>query len=716
MPRTKSIKLSDDERIEELINRARKLLPKKKVSYTADWLKSGGIGSDHWVVVENYEDNTTLTIRFDVYLPDGSLLTEPKNIRLLSTIQRVAFHLRMGDLQHFHGWHKQWLRVIGTSVNLARWLVLEEPVFQPQKYGFALLTDDHMQAYFKDFAQGGINNTLKLEVRFLEILHSQIKSSLPLEEVLQNRNPLDEDFILQSAHWLNSQNAYIYGKRLKARVISRKYLESLLGCSSQLFDRYQSVVNLLNQFDLRCHSDPAKIELFAPEDRGIINNARSIVRKTMYTHRKELRIFASAHNLLPDEIPYLSESTFKENHHEILAPNGHTQLIPLEIGLGALNNAAEMIIVYGNQIVEAVSFFAEQYTHLMATTPQTRCSRKINKLATLHRLKWPAPLEFGGASLFERYNVVSFASQSRTLNIKEGISLKTLHQAFYGACALLIGMCKPVREGELHKLQLDCLDSEFEDGGALLVQHLGKSGVMDERQIIKRPIPFLVARAVQLLQLMSSKLREIYGDTDGPMIDRLFYIPHRYIAASRGKVLGETLNTAIDTFCLLLNLPRDQNRQPWKIRVHEMRKFFLLVMYKHHNGELRRTLGYAAGHISEDQIDEYTAFSHDDPESVKYESECISDLLVSLELGQVVPEGHEGLKALYAHVCKHFGVAKLQSLGHENFIRFLNMLQRDGTYKSTVYTAEIKSFDGTLTTMEFAIKFEGLKDDQFDRG
>lgn len=82
----------------------------------------------------------------------------------------------------------------------------------------------------------------------------------------------------------------------------------------------------------------------------------------------------------------------------------------------------------------------------MATTPQTRCSRKINKLATLHRLKWPAPLEFGGASLFERYNVVSFASQSRTLNIKEGISLKTLHQAFYGACALLIGMCKPVRE------------------------------------------------------------------------------------------------------------------------------------------------------------------------------------------------------------------------------------------------------------------------------
>ncbi|WP_447741693.1 hypothetical protein [Pseudomonas laurentiana] len=714
MPRKKSVKLTDEERVEELINRAKRLLPKKELTYKADWLRSGGIGSDHWIVVDNYEDGTTLTVRFDDYLPDGSLLSDPKNIRLLAPIQKVAFHLRMGNLQYFHGWHKQWLRVIDTSVNLARYLVLNRPTFEPETYGFTLLTDNHMNGYFSEFAKGGINNTLKLEVRLLEFLHSKINTSVSLENILENRSPLDENFLVQSSRWLINQNAYIYSKRLKAFVISRKYLESLLGCSSQLFDRYPSVANLLNQFDLRYSSNPEDAELLNPEDRRLTKNTPSIVRRTMYTHRKELRIFASAHNHLPEEIPFLSGETFKEKHNEDLAPDGHTQLLPMEIGLGGLNNAAEMITVYGEQIVEAVSFFAKQYTESMATLHPSTCYQRINTNITKHRHTWVADPKFGRPSLFERYNITSFSSSSRTLNIKEGITLKTIHQAFYGACALLIGMCKPVREGELHKIQLNCLAFEFEGGGALLIQDLEKSGVMDERQVIKRPVPSLVARAIQLLQVMSSKLRAIYGDTDGPMIDRLFYIPHRYLSASRGKVLGESLNSAIDTFCLLLDLPRDLNGEKWKIRVHEMRKFFLLVMYKHHSNDLRRILGYAAGHISEDQIDEYTTFSDDDPESVKYESECISDLLVSLEQGRVNLDGHNGLQALYSHVCNHFDVTKLQSLGHENFIRFLNLLQRDGTYKSTVYTVETKGPDGTLTTMEFAIKFEGLQDDQFD--
>ncbi|WP_410481691.1 hypothetical protein ACJ70E_08290 [Pseudomonas plecoglossicida] len=714
MPRRKSMILSDEEHIEQLINKARKLLPQNKVTYKADWLHSGNIGSHSWIVINNYESRTTFTIQFNDRMPDGSLLSEPKNACLLKTIQKVAFHLRMGNLTHPFTSYKNWKKFINTSTNIARWLVLNQTVFDPQYHGFRLLTEDHVKAYLKEFAQGGVNSTLKIEERFLELLHSKVKSNRTLDEILDTRYHLDEEFILQSAQWLKSQGAYIYAKRPNIQALSRKYISSLLGCSTQVLATYPNVASLLNQFDiLGSVSHKGNLELLKPDDRRIINEDSSIVVRTMYEHRKDLKIFASAHSKLPDEIPYLSASAFSENHQNLLSPNGHTPLIPMEIGLGAINRAAELITVYGEQIVEAVTYFAEQYT---LPCDEIKLHERMNGLAATHRSSWHSDLQYGGRPLFERYNVICFSSQHRKYDIEKGITLKTLHQAFYGACALMIGMCKPIREGELSKLPLDCLDSEFEGGGAVITHILEKSGVLGSRQIIQRPIPSVVARAIELLQIMSAKLRKIYNDEDGPVIDNLFYIPHRYIAASRGKSLSATLNVAIDTFCLLLNPHRTPTGKTWKIRVHEMRKFFLLVMYKHHHGDLRRTLGYAAGHITEHQIDEYTSFSQDDPESVKYESECISDRLVLLELGQVSSKGHDGLHALYNHICNHFNVTKIQGLAHDNFIRFLNMLQCDGTYRSTVYTVEIQGPDGTQTTMEFAIQFEGQQDDQFDRG
>ncbi|MDD1963742.1 hypothetical protein NPS29_00255 [Pseudomonas putida] len=713
MPRKIPTHLTEDEHVEALINRARKLINVNPDVFEADWLVSGGIGSPEWVVIDNYDDGTTITVRFDDYLPNGSMLTDRENSLLLHPIQKAAFHLKMGNLQHPSGWHKQWLRVIDTSVNLARWVILNEEVFQPQEYGFQLVSDDHLRGYFQEFASGGIANTLKLEDRLLTILHYYTESDLELSDILKNKNCLDEKFLEDAVRWLNTQDAYLLAKRLKMRVVSRKWLEAVLGCSSQLFDRYPAVANVLNQLDLK-HSYSAPDEvILVPRDERRIMPVTPLVRRTMYTHKKELRIFASAHNLV-NEIPKLSEAAFNDQHLDKLGLDGHTKLLPMEVGLGAINNAAEMIICYGEQIVDAAAAFAERYTDSRAENTQAKCNHQMKLFFNERKSDWAPNPEYGNTTLMERYNVISFTSDSRTLDINQGITFKTLHLAFYGACALLIGMCKPVREGELHRLKLDCLGWEFEGGGAELIHRQGKSGVLDQRYIIRRPIPSLVARAIQLLQVLSAKLRKIYDDENGVISDHLFYIPHRGISSPTGKVLGETLNSAIDTFCLLLNLPRDLDGQRWKIRVHEMRKFFLLVMYKHHDGELRRTLGYAAGHLDEEHIDAYTSFSHDDPESVKYESQCISDMLISLECGNRPTQGHDGLHALYNHVREYFNVQTIRSLGHESFIKFLSMLQRSGAYHSTVYTVEISGPDGVLTTLDFAIKFEEHRDDKYD--
>ncbi|MEB0272862.1 hypothetical protein QN388_24730, partial [Pseudomonas sp. 5B4] len=298
-------------------------------------------------------------------------------------------------------------------------------------------------------------------------------------------------------------------------------------------------------------------------------------------------------------------------------------------------------------------------------------------------------------------------------DIRHGISLKTLHQAFYGACALLIGMCKPIRDGELYKIKLNCLKSEFQGGGALLTQELEKTGMLGLKKIISRPIPYVTSRAIQLLQILGTKLRSIYNDENGPIADHLFYIPDNYVKAPKGKALSQTVNGAIDTYCHLLQLPNDQFGIPWLIRVHEMRKFFLLVMYKHHYGRLRHILSYAAGHIDPDDIDAYVTLSHDDPESLRYESECISDKLFDLELGSLPATGNGGLVELYSHVCSHFNVSTLSSLSKDKFCRFLNSIQVSGSYHSQVYAIEMESSNGKLTTLEFAIKYNEIGDDKY---
>lgn len=712
MPRKIPGHLTEDEHVSELLERARRLIRANHYDYTADWLKAGVIGSSTWTVIDNFETNTIKTVRFHEHLPDGSLLTDPENGILLSTIQKFAFHLKMGNLPCGQILYKQWKKIIDTSISLARWMVLHSEIFQPSDYGFSLLTDDHVKAYLHDYANGGLANTLKLDDRLIITLHEKTQSLIPLENILATKDRLDESFIQASAEWLNSQRAYMRSKNPNTKVISQKYLGSLLGCSHQALTRYSIVTNIIKQLDLQYSpASPESVVLIPIEERRI-GSVTPIVRRTMYTHTKDIKILCSAHNLVND-IPYISESVFKAKYSGKIGLDGHTRLIPLEIGLEAINRAAEIIICFGSQIVEAATTFAKSYSALKRNHTQAICNARIQTFFEEHKLCWSSSPEFGSIRLLTRYNVTSFTSSFKTLDIEAGITFKTLQSAFYGACALIIGMCKPVREGELHMLNLDCLESEFEGGGAELVQILEKSGLLGEHQTIRRPIPFLAARAIQLLQVLAGNLKEIYGDENGPLSGHLFYIPSQGVTPPTGKALAATLNAAIDTFCLISKFPKELNGQPSKIRIHEMRKFFLIVMYSHHDEPLRRALGYAAGHLDENQIDAYTSFSHDDPERAKFESQCISDRLVSLELGQISSKDNNGLSTLYSHICNHFNVNTIQNLRHENFIRFLSLLQCSGAYKSTLYSVEFTTPDGTLTTLEFAIKFEGEQDEKY---
>ncbi|KAB0483809.1 hypothetical protein SAMN04490202_0811 [Pseudomonas reinekei] len=718
MPRRKATGINEADSINYLITQARKLGTAAHTDYKADWLVSGSIGSKLWEIIDEQRNNEIIKLKFDAPMPDGSLLTDPQNQKLLFPLQKIAFHLRMGSLTGDLKTARQWIIAVEAIINFSRWLVLHGSVFAPQKHGFRLITEDHLVGYFEEFASGGIINTLKLKERFIATAHENIESDIPLKELLRDPYHLDKKFISDTFLWLSRKNGIVHSKRRKLLIISRRHLHQILGCSYPVLDRYSSMGVFLDQFDRPANrantgytTAPPPVPRRSPKSKD-----ETITRQTMRMHKRQLKILFSAHSLIPDEIPHIANSAFEKTSTSKLRLDGHTRLIPIEVGLNAIQKASEMVVVYGPTIVQAVLHYARNYTAIREIRSLTFLTKRMNELFENTRQKWLTPdtPNIPSQSLCERFNVVSLTSNVRNHNIDKGISFKILHEAFYGACALLIGMCKPIRDGEIHKLKRNCLISEFEGGGALLIQELEKSGMMGARQTITRPIPSVAARAIQLLQVMGSELSKIYADKSGPIRDYLFYIPDHYLKAPTGKALSYTLNKSIDTFCALHNLPNDENGTPWVIRIHEMRKFFLLIMYKHHDNKLRSILSYAAGHTNLEDLDAYISFSHDDPESVRYESECIADKLLSLENGVLLKSGNNGLCALYSYICEHFDVSEISALSKDKFYHFLGAMQRSDIYKSTVYTLEIKDSDGSLTTLDFAVRFNGEIDERYN--
>lgn len=718
MPRKKPIEITEADSISYLITQARKLGTAAYTDYKADWLVSGNIGSERWQIIDEQRRNEIINLQFDVPMPDGSLLTAPQNQRLLFPIQKIAFHLRMGNITGDLKTARQWIIAVEAIINFSRWLILHSTVFAPQKHGFRLVTDDHLVGYFEEFASGGTIKTLQLKERFLAIAHEKTGSDIPLIELLKAPYNIDERFVSDTISWISNQNGILLCKKRRLLIISRRHLHKILGCSYPVLDRYSSMGVFLDQFDRpaeQVNTGYTKTPLKAPR-KSVNTKDETITRQTMRMHIRQMKILFSAHSLIPDEIPHIDKSAFEKTDTSKLRLDGHTRLIPLEIGLDAIQKASELVIVYGPTIVEAVLYYAKKYTSTRKIKSINSVTQRMIKIFEKTKHKWLTTDTSNNQphSLFEKFNVVSFTSNVRTHDIAKGISLKVLHEAFYGACALLIGMCKPIRDGEIHKLKRDCLINEFDGGGALLTQELEKSGMMGARQTITRPLPSVAARAIQLLQVMGAELSKIYADKNGPISDYLFYIPDHCLKAPAGKALSYTLNKSIDTFCALQNFPKNDEGNSWVIRVHEMRKFFLLIMYKHHDSQLRNILSYAAGHTNPEDLDAYLSFSHDDPESVRYESECIAEKLFSLENGELLKKGNGGLCALYCYICEHFGVSTISALSKDKFYRFLGAMQRSDAYKSTVYTLEIKAGDGTLTTLDFAVRFNGEIDERFN--
>jgi hypothetical protein len=679
----------------------------------------GGLESSEWISLVPNKDYT-LKHSFDRSLADGSNLLHEQNKPLLKAIQKSAILARNGVTTEGHMTPKRWNAELLITVNFASWVAMNRSRFQPELYGFAQVTIDDYESFLDDFARGGWTEALKCRERIISHFHSKIEYSEPIESILADPENLDVHFVRKVCDWLAKNNLYSMDGN-KLACVSRTYLNKHVGLPGTAGNK--ELTAFLRQFEPHLQGDflTASVQRGLPSHKSEILSSNRMIERGV-NQRSFTELISALNELfkckthLPELIPEISYDRKEAlaKYKDILARGNHTRLIPLTIGMHALNMASRWVLEFGPAIVEATTYYAEFFNEIPKNG--TDPSKKRNDIFNNSVEAWSYydHEKKRDCRLVDVFNITSFSSRSNYVCSPAKTDFYRCLKSFIGACVVVIGLLKPMRDQEILNLPRNCLSSSPNLGSELTHEQL-KAGLFGINPVITRAIPSLTARAIQLLQVMGSKLKGIYRD-DAKHSDLLFYFPTRGLKRPKtAEGLRDRINDCLDEFCNMIEIPLDKEGRRWYIRIHEMRKFFILVSHRHGGEKLSQLLRYQAGQKDKKDLDSYIAPDVSDDDYVRYESECIDDKIIALESGYLSSEKNDGLVALYKAACEALKVSSISSIPPDEAVRILSSMRIRGDYTVNTYSVTLDTFDGKIETIDFAIKYGEKSDEKFNK-
>ncbi|MBX6690046.1 hypothetical protein I8746_10570 [Pseudomonas sp. USTB-Z] len=686
----------------------------ESVDYTASWLIEGEIGSPSWVV--RGKNDTIETINFSQPLGNLTNLADAENKVILEAIQKQAFLLRTGYLQKNIGFDV-WLKHIRGYINIASWASLHEERYQPKIYGLRLINENACKLLSAGYSQGGWAGVLEFKDRISDLLCQATGE-------LYNGLGLTPDQILKICEHLKTEKLYSSADKDQSDsgLVSRIYLAELLGTNPSAF-QHDSMRAFLRQFEVSLQG-PILVEGTTRRAKHQSQRASlsqspstSVTKKSLKQFLIILKSLAAGNQMLPDVMPNfkLDIKTFLNNTEHRL--DGHTKKIPHSIGMLALDKAIEWIIVYGKPIVDATIELVKNFNSqefIDNTPPRYLTSERqklFEKIITHHETSSFDNLP--AQQLSTALGITKLTSLSPKSNSAESMTFAIALECFVAACAIVIGLTKPIRASELANIKRNSLFLQTNGEGAFLKHPSLKKG-LENPPIISRPIPYISAVAVELLSVLGNNLKTIYKDTSAHSAD-LFYFPSsKGFNCPGGQQVDVRIDTAIRSFCDIIEIPIDTHGRRWYIKVHEMRKFFILSMYRHERFFTEDALRHQAGHADRKHLDDYLSGDIPDEEFIQYTIECIEDKLIELELGQIDEKDHQGLSAVYKHALETLECKSIKSTNQYKFDQFVRaLLNHDGFLIST-YTIRLTTYESTVIDTDIAIKFGDLQDESFD--
>lgn len=628
----------------------------------------------------------TVCIDWHVPLPNGGSLTDARYDRLLTLTKKIAFLVR-NDLVSGASTPKGWAIFTSMLIRLVRWVVLHEQRFQPEKYGLRLLDQPTVDWLFGLIADGGWTHALQIPQRLLAAIYCAAHGAAACPQALLSAPytiPLTE--IGPLVRWLEHKEVYKgvrEGVHRGKRQLRREILAGLIS-ENYLSFKTSNISRFLRQFEpdfsnesllvsLRQSAEFPSQRIVSIQDADLGAGGEELVTSTSAL----VVTILDAHRHIPDLLPEPAHISLRRATgiaNRLTRPSSHTLFMPVNTGLAYLNTAMRFIHVYGEAIVGF-------YLAVIADYSPEKGSAGMNRSLQNNLSNWRTVY---GEPIATILNITEFRGWEVRPNFDKLRSNPTLDEALrvlIGSCVVCMALLKPSREEELTHLKRNCLRED--SGGYWFNFNLGKSNAGEAWQDEDRPIPVIAAKAIHLLQRLGGELSKLFAE-DRKVGDNLFYLPKAEGFGARAATVN-LLNNHLDIFCDFVGLPTDCEGRRWYVRIHEMRKWFLLLLFWSGRFDVLDAARWIAGHTNSEHIYAYIEKEFPGEELPQLEAEYSIDRVYRREQERMRSQGdtraEDGVDALYEAVLRHFNVESLTMVPEPEWSGYVLSLRKDEKFR-----------------------------------
>lgn len=623
----------------------------------------------------------TICIDWNVPLPNGGSLTDARYGCLLALAKKIAFLVR-NDLVSGSSTPKGWAGGTSVLIRLVRWTVLHEQRFQPEKYGLRLLDQPALDWLFGLIADGGWTHAIQIPQRLLAAIYFGAHGAACPQVLLNDPHVIPPSEIGPLVRWLEHKNGYKCvreGAHRGKRQLRREMLAGLIS-ENYLSFKTSNVSCFLRQFEpdfgneslligLRQSTEFPSQRIASIQDASFSTGGEELVNAVTTL----VVTILDAHRHIPDLLPepaHISLRRATSLAKRIARPSSHTLFMPVSTGLSYLNTAMRFVHVYGEAIVDF-------YLAVISDCDPEKGSSGMNRSLQKRQNDWRIA---SGEPIATILNIMGFRRWDARPDFDRLRSNPTLDEALrvlIGSCIVCMALLKPSRGEELTHLKRNCLRED--SGGYWINFKLGKSNAGEAWQDQDRPIPVIAAKSIHLLQRLGGGLSTLFAESR-KVGDNLFYLPRAEGMGAR-VATGNLLNNHLDIFCDYVGLPPDNKGRRWYVRIHEMRKWFLLLLFWSGRFDVLDAARWIAGHTDSAHIFAYIEKEFPGEELPQIEAEYAIDRVYQRDQERKRVQGNadneDGVDALYEAVLRHFNVEALTMVPESEWTGYVQSLRKD---------------------------------------
>lgn len=655
-----------------------------------------------------------LEVNWDFFLVDGSKMSDSSKSSFQHALQDIAFLWRWTARKDPHV--DSFIRFIDWLKCTTKWLYINEDILSPNTSHFRRIDDAALKDYFRAFSRGGGAALLELDSAIVRGLYRCALGSTALPDSWLETRTLAKLEIETIRTWLRDNGAYqaVRSNRRDDESLQLGKLCALVGLPhiakerTGVLSRQPPIVRLIEQIEpdwkvgrMREFHDAASF----PH-----NNGEKLSWSVFETTIKHWTALLNLYRHVPDSLPdpaFFNPRATRRFAESLASMGSHTPWMPLELALNYTCEAVRWVHCYGEAIVD---LFLECYGHFLKTnilsniegntTDRTEAINLRDQFVTAHIPEQLCSLGISGWTSQTMRERLTSSYSDIFVRIHDNPGLWDCLHILFGAIATLVGTTKPLRESELRYLPRECI-SHKPDDGYYLKQEVRKRHVDGEPDLIERPIPTISARAIKLLERLSAGLRKLHPEiSKDPWLDSLTWVLPSMTEGAYLECSTDALNTFFDRFSDYVGSPPDENQSRWYIRMHHLRKSFLICFFWCFKFASLDAARWMAGHADAAHLYAYLEAEMPGDELAKLEAQYASVQLWDFEQKGATKE--RGLKELYDTVLRHFDVDRLSLISGEDLTEWLeHAFQKK---KIRIEPISIRSNDGSITRTEVAYR------------